>query len=1730
MNRTHRSLWNSALGAWVAAPECARARGRRSGIARASVLTAAILCGGMPATYACTAGSATELAACIAGADAVIDLTASVTLGAHLPVVERSVTINGNGFTLDGAGQFRGFFVGKGTTTVNKLTMRNLRAQGGHGGTDFTPGGGGMGAGGAVFVATGAGASLNDVIIIASQAVGGIGGGQLTSGFAGSGGGGGMGGDGGGFVQGVDNGFGRGGGGVFEDGSVGSALTGGGDGGGPNAGQGGFGSAGENGGAYTGGGGGGGSTSLSGRGGNGGLGGGGGGSSSASGADGGSGDFGGGGGGGRGRGGAAGFGGGGGAGSFTAGGGSGGFGGGVGANSSAANPGGGGGGAGMGGAIFVMQGGSISFGGNTEVRNNQVVAGEGGGGAARDGLAFGSGIFMQGTSSTLAFVPGAGDTQSVADAIADQTGSGGTGANAGSIGLAKRGAGRLVLSGNNTYSGGTTVTGGTLSISSDEHLGAAAGRLTLDGGTLQNTAAVMTARAITIGNDGGGFQTDADLTSTGGISGTGSVTKTGAGSLTLSGASPNTYTGATTIGQGTLRAGAANTFSAVSAVTLGGGATLDLNNFSQTIGSLAGFGFVALGAGTLTAGGDNTSTTFSGVVSGDGGLIKIGTGTLTLDRDNTHTGGVTINAGTVRLDNGFHGLGADTATATVNSGGTLDLGGQGPIAQHVDLMGGMLTSSTGQALLRGTVTLGTGGTNTIGSDGTSLTLEGAVGGDSVTIAGSAGRVYYRAANTYTGTTTINAGAVLDTAAAGVGSSSRIVNDGTLWFEQGSSGAVAQNISGDGELVKFGEGTLTLGGANTYLGGTFVEEGMLAVSEDRNLGAPSGLLSLNGGALRNTAPITTPRAITIGVFDGGFWTDANLTSTGVISGDGGLFKTGSGTLTLTGTNTYGGDTTVLQGTLSVSRDENLGAASGRLNLDGGTTLHTTDAFATERRIDFGTGSINFQTDADLTASGVISGRGALIKTGNGTLTLSGTNTYRGGTAIAEGTLSVAEDQNLGRASGGLALDGGTLRTTGAFATARNVNLGSDGGTLQTDADLTANGTVSGVGALTKTGTGTLTLTGENSYSGGTDLKQGRLAVTHNSALGTGELAMHEGTTLGFAADGLTLANPIAFTDAVDPIVDTGPFTATLTGAITGPGDLSKIGSGTLVLSGANSYAGATAVTEGTLRAGAANTFSPVSAHSVAPGATLDLAGFSQSIAALTNAGTVSLIGSAPGTTLTVTGPYAGNNGLLRLGTSLGDSASVSDRLILIGPSAVASGRTTVQVVSMGGLGALTTGNGIELVSALNGATTTAQSTKDAFALQGGHVDAGAYEYRLQAGDAAGAGENWYLRSTSTIIPPVPPAPPAPAPAPPAPPAPGEPPAPPASPAPVDPSPLPPQPAPAAAPIQVPTYRAEVPLFAALPAQLRQGNLAMLGSLHQRIGDDDVKTAAAGAQGSAATSAPGERRAWGRVLSTGRTIQQGGTVSPHSEGRLSGLQAGTDLWTNANWRAGLYVGQLDGDMQVKGFARGIANLAVGSNDLRSQYLGGYATYTDTSGFYVDTVLQAGRHRYEVKPQTNLRTKGKASSLSASLELGQSFALGEGWQIQPQAQLVHQRLDLDDVDIAGARVSQERDGTWLARVGVRVKGDIDTSAGRLQPYARVNLYRASGGNDVTRFVNPAASTAIISSTGSTSTELAAGFTLSLSESTSLYGEVGKLWASGGDTRAKSQLNASAGLRVRW
>jgi outer membrane autotransporter protein len=310
-----------------------------------------------------------------------------------------------------------------------------------------------------------------------------------------------------------------------------------------------------------------------------------------------------------------------------------------------------------------------------------------------------------------------------------------------------------------------------------------------------------------------------------------------------------------------------------------------------------------------------------------------------------------------------------------------------------------------------------------------------------------------------------------------------------------------------------------------------------------------------------------------------------------------------------------------------------------------------------------------------------------------------------------------------------------------------------------------------------------------------------------------------------------------------------------------------------------------------------------------------------------------------------------------------------------------------------------------------------------------------------------------------------------------------------------------------------YRTEVPLFAALPAQLRQADLAMLGNMHGRVGDGGP-----------------DRGAWARAVYTDLDLRQAGGAAPQSRGHVSGVQVGADLLVGGNWRVGAYVGGLDGSADVSGNANGTFG-RVGSTDLQSRYLAGYANWRDAAtGWYVEAVLQAGHHRYSVRPDGSLPVSGKARSVSASIETGKSFALTETWSIEPQVQLIRQRTRVDDVSINGALVRQHADGGWIGRVGVRIKGDIPTGAGRLQPYARFNVYRASAGADVVDFVGPAAATRVASGGGYTATEVAGGLSLALTPGMTVYGEVGRTFSTGGDTRVKSSVQGTVGLRVSW
>ncbi|MGO7837462.1 autotransporter outer membrane beta-barrel domain-containing protein [Rhizobium johnstonii] len=255
----------------------------------------------------------------------------------------------------------------------------------------------------------------------------------------------------------------------------------------------------------------------------------------------------------------------------------------------------------------------------------------------------------------------------------------------GSGSVTKSGAGTLGLFGNNSFSGGMTVVGGTLAVSSSASLGdgSTTNTLTLDGGTLQTFGSVASpaARGVVIGSAGATVDTNGNaVTFAGGVSGAGQLTKTGAGTLTLSG--NNTRSGDTEIDQGRLavqNGGALADDARVNIADLAG-AGLDVAT-SETIGSLSGGGLsggdVSLSnAAILTVGGDDSSSTFGGSITGDGSLIKTGSGLFQLTGNSTYTGDTDVLDGTLSVNGSLTGafnIGSGARLQGTGSVGTTSL-------------------------------------------------------------------------------------------------------------------------------------------------------------------------------------------------------------------------------------------------------------------------------------------------------------------------------------------------------------------------------------------------------------------------------------------------------------------------------------------------------------------------------------------------------------------------------------------------------------------------------------------------------------------------------------------------------------------------------------------------------------------------------------------------------------------------------------------------------------------------------------------------------------------------------------------------------------------------------------------------------------------------------------------------------------------------------------------------
>ncbi|WP_085616419.1 MULTISPECIES: autotransporter outer membrane beta-barrel domain-containing protein [unclassified Pseudomonas] len=501
------------------------------------------------------------------------------------------------------------------------------------------------------------------------------------------------------------------------------------------------------------------------------------------------------------------------------------------------------------------------------------------------------------------------------------------------------------------------------------------------------------------------------------------------------------------------------------------------------------------------------------------------------------------------------------------------------------------------------------------------------------------------------------------------------------------------------------------------------------------------------------------------------------------------------------------------------------------------------------------------------------------------------------------------------------------------------------------------------------------------------------------------------------------------------------------------------------------------------------------------------------ASVVNAGTIDLSrGNDAQGRLTIQGDYTGNNGTLRLNSVLAGDGAASDRLVV--SRGAIGGSTQLLINNLDGAGAITAQNGIQVVEARDGAVSTATAF-----VQTQTLSAGAYDYRLfKGGVTAGSENSWYLRSTLV-------APPAPAPAP----EPGEPtqPTQPGEPVVIAPAATPPVVAPAPgqvdlpAPVQgesLPLYRPEVAVYAAAPRGAAIIARQALGTFHQRQGDQQLL------QGDGALPA-----SWGQAYGGALRQQWSGTVSPSLNGDLYGFKVGQDLYAkvgDSGYRqhVGIYVSHSRLDADVKGFALAVENRSVGDLELDGDSVGAYWTLVGPQGGYLDAVLQYthldGRARSDRGDKLNI----DGHAWTASLESGYPIALSDRWVLEPQAQLIAQKVSLDSASDSVSHINHDAQVELTGRLGARLEGAFKSSSDRLlQPYAQVNLWHGDGGRDTLTFDGV---DKIKTDYRYTSVQLESGVVAQVNEALSLHG--GVQYTANLDSR--QQEASGVNLGVRW
>jgi len=592
---------------------------------------------------------------------------------------------------------------------------------------------------------------------------------------------------------------------------------------------------------------------------------------------------------------------------------------------------------------------------------------------------------------------------------------------------------------------------------------------------------------------------------------------------------------------------------------------------------------------------------FDSIVTGGGAINKYGVGTVSVTRNNTFSGGINIFQGVADVFSNANAAG----TGTITVGGvdsaddaTLSVGTTATRPNAITVNAGAgartilmrsTTASGGNPTLSGTVTLNKAATFEVelvtASTQDRMTLSGQVSGTGGIVKTNTGiLILSGSGNNYTGTTDIQGGKLYLAGNGRLGSGAVTIASGAnLDFATSTSGTnfVANNISGDGQIFQNLASTDTrFTGDVTNTGGLTINTGVVRIGNGGTTGSYTGDTTVASGATL------------------AFARSDDYTHGGTISGAGGVSKTAAGTATVTGSNSYSGNTALFTGVLVADHANALGTGNIVFNAagGGGTLRYTAASAGTDwaTRIVNSSAPIRLDTGTNtVILAGVIvsTNTNGLVKSGSGVLALGGSNSYVGTTTVSEGQLIIADANALGGTA-----DGTTV------ASGASLRLAPTAGTMTVAEPLTISGT--SVPAL-RSNSGTTTL-------------QGPITLAAASRI---EAASGSRLTIDVASGNAITANNFSLrvegagaVDVNDPIS-------------LGTGGIAKAGSGVLTLGAANSYSGTTSVSLGTLRLGNAAALGANNSTVMSlTGGTLDLAGFDATLNAPTlSSGSITLGG-------------------------------------------------------------------------------------------------------------------------------------------------------------------------------------------------------------------------------------------------------------------------------------------------------------------------------------------------------------------------------------------------------------------------------------------------------------------------------------------------------------------------